>query len=352
MRECCRDKSAAEKRKLEDYRKGGGRTLGYLCSAFPDSVAAGLGMRPVRVLSLPPQAAIPVRPDVCPLTGALLSALLSRSGLPAQIDVWAGLFTCDQTRRMFQELAGYTGVRLFQVHVPATRTEASEKYFSSQMERLAADMVASGLSEGYDAARALEWEKARRKAAAVLRDLNLSSVLSPLELHCMLNTAHIAEPSSLLGLARTMQGRAVYLPRVKVGIIGCPEAMEDDLVPASLEALGAGAVYMNCMAPWSPSEQPLSGLVAELAAQSFRNLSCARCRPDDGMVERILADIGASRVDGAILKTQKFCDLWFTQKERLRSILPVPVLVLDTTGGAGEEERVRTRVEAFVESLS
>src|SRR5512136_1153517 len=126
IRDCCREKAEGEIRGIEEFRKAGGKTLGYLCSAFPESVAAGLGMRPVRVLSFPPQQAIPVRPDICPLTGSLLSALISRTGLPSLIDVWAGLFTCDQTRRLFQELPGYTGARVFHVQVPATRTLAAE----------------------------------------------------------------------------------------------------------------------------------------------------------------------------------------------------------------------------------
>jgi benzoyl-CoA reductase/2-hydroxyglutaryl-CoA dehydratase subunit BcrC/BadD/HgdB len=354
VRECCREKAAAEIWAIDKFRKAGGKTLGYLCSAFPEAVAAGLGMRPVRVLSFPPQQSIPVRPDICPLTGSLLSALCTRTGLPSMIDVWAGLFTCDQTRRLFQELPGYTGATVFHVQVPATRTGAAEQFYSAGIARLVDDVVTTGFAGAYDPEKALEWETGRRKAAAAVRELDMSGVLSPLELHCILNMRHVAEPASVISLASMMKTRGPRHEAIaRVGIIGCPEAVEDDLVPAALEALGAGLVYMSCMAPWSPGpEEPLSGDPAELAAQAFRRLSCARCRPDDRMTERILADLAESGVKGVILKTQKFCDLWFTQKERLRAMLPVPVLVLDTTGGPGEEERVRTRIEAFLEALA
>ncbi len=353
VRKCCQDTAAAEMARIVEFRKSGGKILGYLCSAFPESVAAGLGMRPVRVLSFPPQGAIPVRPDICPLTGSLLSALCSGTGLPSMVDVWAGLFTCDQTRRLFQELPGRTGARVFALQVPATRTQASEEFFASQMARLVADIVASGLSAGYDPGRALAWETGRRRAASLLSRLNISCSLSPLELHCILDLSLVATPDSVAALATSMIEREPrHEPEIKVAMIGCPEAVEDDLVPAALENLGAGLVYSNCMVPVRLDGGPVPSGPAELAAASFGRMACARCRPDDCMTERILADIEASGVRGVILKTQKFCDLWFTQKERLRTLLPVPVLVLDTTGGSGEEERVRTRIEAFLEALA
>lgn len=352
VRKCCHETAESEIRRIEEFRKAGGRTLGYLCSAFPDAVAAGLGMRPVRVLSFPPQGAIPVRPDVCPLTGSLLSALCTRTGLPSLIDVWAGLFTCDQTRRLFQELSGYTGARVFHVQVPATRTKASEEFYAGQIERLVADIVSSGLAEGYDPAKAEAWEVDRRQAASIVRRLNLSCALSPLELHCILDLSFIASPASIMALTAALESRKPSSePRLKVAMIGCPEAVEDDLIPAVLEDLGAGLVYSSCMAPWGIEDGPVPGTPSGLAASSFRRLTCARCRPDDCMIERIRSDLQASGVQGVVLKTQKFCDLWFTQKERLRATLPVPVLVLDTTGGPGEEERVRTRIEAFLEAL-
>ena len=71
----------------------------------------------------------------------------------------------------------------------------------------------------------------------------------------------------------------------------------------------------------------------------------------------LLEAVKQYRVDGIICERLKFCDLWGGEIEMLRRSLKqeagIPVLVLErdyaTAGGAGQ---LRTRVQAFLETLS
>ena len=56
-------------------------------------------------------------------------------------------------------------------------------------------------------------------------------------------------------------------------------------------------------------------------------------------------------MDGVILKTLKFCDLWHTEKERMREFLGVPFLVLDTDYSGSSDESLKNRIDAFIETL-
>jgi benzoyl-CoA reductase/2-hydroxyglutaryl-CoA dehydratase subunit BcrC/BadD/HgdB len=130
-------------------------------------------------------------------------------------------------------------------------------------------------------------------------------------------------------------------------------APEDDLVPRVLEELGASMVPLHCSGRMIPlPEEPASGAPGELAREYFGALRCARCRPDGETIAFLAGSVERYGCSGLILKALKFCDLWFSQRERLKEILGVPVLVLDTGYSPGEEERLSTRMEAFLEELS
>ncbi len=51
------------------------------------------------------------------------------------------------------------------------------------------------------------------------------------------------------------------------------------------------------------------------------------------------------------MKCLSFCDLWFTEKVRLKERYSLPVLVMDSGLKTGERERVAMRVETFIQSL-
>ena len=103
---------------LRAFRKKGGKAAAYFCRFFPPEILAGLGLRPVRIVSgisreLEAAAERVVRPDVCPYCKMLLGGFLKKSGLQAEADLAVGLFTCDMMRRTAERIAADAGIPVF-----------------------------------------------------------------------------------------------------------------------------------------------------------------------------------------------------------------------------------------------
>lgn len=338
-----------------------GPVLGYLCRAFPPAVAAGLGMRPLRPTSslsgaMAARGEELVRPDVCPAVKAVLGAVAAEEGPPAKVDVWAGLATCDGTRRLFGELEGMTGVPVIPLHLPSTRTAEAAGYYAGEMEAFAASAVERGLSESWDAARAGEYETAYRKAAGSLRRAALSGRTDPVELAGLLMDFSTACPA---GGYAALSGRIARAesqersPGYRVAVLEVPGAPGDGLVPETLSARGAGMVALGCGALWGIPEVPPTPSPApgDLAREYFDAVLCARCRPNDTVFEHLERTMDETGVDGLVVSTMRFCDMWFAERLRLRSRLPVPALVLDRDLSPAGRETAANRLDAFLDSL-
>ncbi|NLP04534.1 2-hydroxyacyl-CoA dehydratase [Candidatus Fermentibacteria bacterium] len=355
-----RERLRSETMALEGFRSDGGRALGSLCFAFPPAIGAGLGMRPVRVLAGATQEMESlgerfVRPDVCPLAKSALGAVSSRAGLHGMIDAWVGMYTCDQTRRLFQELSRLTGAVVHHLQLPATRTPEAREFFVSQIERLVSDLSATVAGRPYDRDSAAGWETGRQVSAALLTSLASSCSVPPVALHLMYRLLDFARPEGLSAAFSEAASLVTdWRPRFPVAVTGSPLLLEEDYIPRFLERRGIAMIPLGCSGGQNaiPDGRHCSGDPACLAGVWFDSLRCTRCRPNEATFEHLESEIARTGCRGLIVKSLKFCDLWFTEKERIRARMPVPVLVLDTSFTVGETERLRTRVEAFMESIS
>ena len=74
----------------------------------------------------------------------------------------------------------------------------------------------------------------------------------------------------------------------------------------------------------------------------------------DRRVEAVVRMVRDFRVDGVILQSMKFCDIWGVESSPLTSVLRdegIPVLRLEREYAPSGEGQVRTRVQAFLESM-
>ena len=95
--------------------------------------------------------------------------------------------------------------------------------------------------------------------------------------------------------------------------------------------------------------------VRALAEHTFEKTLCPRMMEDfDRRLETILDTVKEYRVDGVVLETIKFCDLWGIDAMPMVSALRkegIPVLKLEREYRTGGEGQLRTRVQAFIESM-
>ncbi len=100
-----------------------------------------------------------------------------------------------------------------------------------------------------------------------------------------------------------------------------------------------------------PRGEPLDYTPGSLAALYLRSSRCIRRRPNEPCFEYIGETARRFSAHGILVKCLSFCDLWFTEKVRLKERFAMPVLVMDSGLRKGERERVAMRVEAFIQSL-
>jgi len=95
--------------------------------------------------------------------------------------------------------------------------------------------------------------------------------------------------------------------------------------------------------------------LADMARHVFRKTMCPRMMEDfDRRVEKIIETVKEYRVDGVIIQIVKFCDIWGVESGPLVSALRdagIPVLKLEREYRLSGEGQLRTRVQAFLESM-
>jgi benzoyl-CoA reductase/2-hydroxyglutaryl-CoA dehydratase subunit BcrC/BadD/HgdB len=307
----------------------------------------GLGLKPWRAVVAGSERAgeALVRPDLCPFVKSVLGGIVTSSGEFGSVDAWAGMYTCDMTRRLFQELERLSGKTVFPLQLPSTRTPEAARWFCESVRTLALGLIKAGFSSGYDPAAALAWETDRLFGAAALRAAALSFRVPPVALQELFHGFFVENrfPASVVP--------GDLSPRVRVAVTGSVIARGDDVVAETLSELGAGYLPLGCTGlSGLPSTVPPDGSIEALALASFNDTRCIRNRPNHGVFDWITEQVELGGCHGLVLKTLSFCDLWHTEKERFRN-MPFPVLVLSSDLSPGERGRTSVRLQAFVETL-
>ena len=95
--------------------------------------------------------------------------------------------------------------------------------------------------------------------------------------------------------------------------------------------------------------------IRTMAEHVFKKTLCPRMMEDfDRRLQTILDTVRDYRVDGVVLEILKFCDLWGVDSVSLVSALRkegIPVLKLEREYRTSGEGQLRTRVQAFLESM-
>jgi benzoyl-CoA reductase/2-hydroxyglutaryl-CoA dehydratase subunit BcrC/BadD/HgdB len=164
----------------------------------------------------------------------------------------------------------------------------------------------------------------------------------------------LAKP--LEDLANTLVGAApVAGVRARLMVVG--SLLDEPAYLRVLEDVGGLVVAdrfcvgsLPVLAPIPLGADPLR----DLAEHYLRQTRCPRMMADFELrLGDLLGAARAHRADGLVLQTLKFCDLWGVESAALLSALRdvVPVLRLEREYAFGGEGQLRTRAQAFLESL-
>lgn len=355
----------AELKAIKNHRDNGGLSAGYLCRHFPPEILAGFGLWPLRLTSgadydserLGEQI---VRPDACSYCKSIIGSFKSEKGLHGMTDLLVGVITCDMMRRTIDIVEAEAGIPVFRVSMPATRSANAESYFVMEVKRTAGDLERF-LHRKFDVGKCVRYFNARKKVSGILEDITVNNKLPPVLMHRLFHLFGIARPEELLVfLSKLKLKRASKAESRKILLAGSALCLEDDfllqllqekgiaVIPFSCTGLGATEIYRYGKQRRLNAEN----VIETLAFLSFNSNICIRQRPNFAVYDRLKEMVRTENCHGVILKSLKFCDLWYTEKERMKQELGVPLLVLDTTYSDSEQERIRNRVEAFLEILA
>ncbi len=105
----------------------------------------------------------------------------------------------------------------------------------------------------------------------------------------------------------------------------------------------------------TPIEAAGSDPIRALAEHSFKKTLCPRMMENfDMRLQTIIDTVKEYHVDGVVIEIIKFCDLWGVDSMPLVKALRkegIPVLKLEREYRLGGEGQLRTRVQAFIESM-
>jgi len=354
--------AANELKALEDFKSKGGKVAALFCKTFPVSLLSGLGVWPVRIICGATEEAEGaseqiVRPDVCSYCKTLIGNFIQKSAIHKHVDFIVGLITCDQMRRTLERLSTDLDLPVFPVQLPSTNSTQAEDYFILGIQN-AMDNIAGYLGNTIDFNIVREQEQLRVESAKIVSDLMWKGSVSPLIMHRISHLFTWSRPLQFLEFIKDISPAiSTYTPRFSLITIGSALCEEDDTMARIVLERNIGLIPLHCtgltMVDGMQSIENIADkeVLPALSRIYFRMPACIRTRPNTGVFDRIRETLQRTGAKGIILKTLTFCDLWYTEKERIKKSFGVPVLVYNAGYGEGESERIKTRLETFLDTV-
>lgn len=327
------------------------RRIVYTCPYVPAEWIAAHGLRPSRIM---PDSAKSVfspagREGVCPYVRGFVAEVTKNEQAGGVVVTTV----CDQMRRAFDIITRNCRVPAFLMNVPNTwQSAAVQELYREELLRLGRFLIRQGGEVPSDdslAAIMLEYDIVRK------------SILAERE---HLSAREHAERIAAFGrdgpdaVSRRGGNSASSVAGVPLAIVGGPFMKQEfrifDIVEKSggrivLDATETGERGM-CAPPDAQRlpEDPLR----ELAKAYFGGIADASRRPDSELYDWLERRLAERAVQGVIFRRYVWCDMWHAQLRRLKDLIDLPVLDIDTAGDfESEQNRTAGRIRAFLEML-
>lgn len=352
---------------LAAARAVGRKVVGYWCSYVPVELISASGAIAVRLYGASAKAEECgerfLRADACSFCKACLGGF-ETDDLYRLVDGVVNVSTCDMMRRLGEAVTEFARVPAFTLYLPRTSEPLVPRVaeFSRQLELLAGWLAElTGTKMDGD-----------RLSAAIARYNRLRQLLRELDIH-RAQPAPVVSASDILNLtalstilepeqaAVLLEQAVASRPAVVFASVRRPRLMlaGSILTPADrwfVELLEEGADIVADLlctgARWSAeSPHSIEPSVSALARYYYGRPACACRRPNDGLYQMARRLVDERGVQGLVLKTLLYCDPWSFEGRRLRRELGIPVLAVDSDYSGQNREQVRTRIEAFLETL-
>ncbi|MFZ2632188.1 MAG: 2-hydroxyacyl-CoA dehydratase family protein [Desulfosalsimonadaceae bacterium] len=353
---------------VEQAVAGGRIPIGYSCSFVPEAFLMADKLLPVR-LHAPGVAGTEIADIylsnfICTYCRSLLEfAFDDRFDL---IQGWVFVPSCVHMQRLFDNLEYLKKLTFSHVlDVPRKVTEATLAWQAGELRTLAAKLTAHfGVDMSDDALNKAiaEWNNFA-EAIQSIGDLRKKPVpiITGTEFHRMIMAA-LVSPKDLI-LPKILDFKKELEHRENAGkfrarLMVTGSHLHDPEFLRVIESQGGLVVadlFCTGSIPGFAPIQPNSDPIRALAEHSFKKTLCPRMMEDfDRRFTTIIDTVREYKVDGVVIEIIKFCDLWGVDSMPMVNALRkegIPVLKLEREYSLGGEGQLRTRVQAFIESM-
>ena len=357
-------------RYLEEWKANGNKMLGFLCSHVPEEIVYAAGILPYRLKA--PSCSETTSADVymghvnCTFVRSCLEFIYN--GTFEFLDGFVFTNSCDHTRRMYdvlRETADYPFMHLISVPHKGKGDaialwlrdefnelrQALEKSFAL---KITDDSLRNAI-EIYNESRTLLaqlYETRKRKNPPLTGAEALNVVLAA---GSMPRDQHNRLLKDLLQELDQRPGMSGHRARLMIaGSGGCDNPDYYEIIEDAGGLIVADTLCFGGRYFWEPTRIG-DDLPLNLAHAYLGRPSCANTT--DQVVERfdfIKQTAGEYDVDGVIFQRIRYCDLWGGQLLYITDQMKkstIPMLSLEREYKLGAVGQLRTRVQAFLESI-
>jgi benzoyl-CoA reductase/2-hydroxyglutaryl-CoA dehydratase subunit BcrC/BadD/HgdB len=287
-------------------------------------------------------------------------------------DLIVGETTCDGKKKGYEIFGQFAPTYIMEV--PQSKSAAAKALFKAEV-LIFKDKLEALTGKTITAAKLAEATKLvnrRRKALQRLGALRAAdpSPISGRDALLINQVAFYDDPARFSGAIETlceeMEARVKAGQGVAPGgakrllLSGCPMAVPNWKLPWLVE--GSGAVIVgeeSCVGARATrdlvSEEPvdLDGMIDALV-ERYMKIDCACFTPNTERMDHIVEMARELKADGVVHYALQFCQPYTIEAQRVKSRLDaegIPMLRLETDYSLSDAEQLKTRVEAFVETL-
>ncbi len=346
----------------------GGVAIGYTCNFVPDVMLNAAGLFPLRLrapgISGTEMADVYLSSVICPYTRSILEFALDRRY--DFLGGWVFAASCDHMRRLYDNLDYLSDPGFVHIlDVPHKRTDAALDWYEDELRGLAGSLSAYfGIQIDEDALGESVVE--RNRVMSLLRCIGEKrrEVFPPLRggefhrlmLFALTSPLWLAEPLLRDYLESLERSEKKTGCRARLMVVG--GQLDDPAFIDAIESQGALVVADRFCTGSMPGaedilieENPFRGT----ARHYLCRMRCPRMMEDfTSRVKEICDTVRRCNVDGVVLQGIKFCDTWGVEASPFVAALRaegIPVLRLEREYRLSGEGQLRTRVQAFIESM-
>lgn len=365
-------------KELVEHKEQGGKVFGTFCVYVPEEVilAAGgiaVGLCGGADFSVPTGEQILPR-NLCALIKSAIGFKLGGTCPYFQVaDLIVGETTCDGKKKTWEILDEY--IPTYVMNLPNSRTSADRELWLSELRRFVGkvqEITGNTVTpEKLTEATAL----LNHKRAALQRLFNARKArpapISGLDALLAVQISFYDDPTRFTQKtnelcdeleARVQAGQGVAPAKAKrILYAGTPMPIPFWTIPSLIEGTGAVMVAEeSCtgsrLLAGGQTTLPANGLDTQLAAIADRQLqtNCACFTPNHARIDDILRMVKEYQADGVIHFSLSFCQPYSLEGVRVQKTLQqagIPVLLLEGDYTEEQAGQLKTRIEAFIETL-